>query len=200
MKLFYVILPLILLTSTTSIYGQKCKNFKDEIDPFTNKKIIISRGFSLSSLDIMNTKPDISGELIFENDSLYLKLNSSMIFSNGGLSAPTENSKDMVDIKSNDYIIFKFEGNDKVIKLTPKQSSGSFEKVVLGNTYIQSNTKCSITKEELMQFVFNKIERIRISKNNENNYFDYLLKNIEKKENVIFSSKCFLTAFESATK
>jgi hypothetical protein len=68
MKLFYVILPLILLTSTTSIYGQKCKNFKDEIDPFTNKKIIISRGFSLSSLNIMNTKPDISGELIFEND------------------------------------------------------------------------------------------------------------------------------------
>jgi hypothetical protein len=193
-KIFYVILPVFLIT--TSLYGQKCKNIKDEIDPFTNKKIIISRGFSLSGIDIMNTQPTISGEFVFENDSIYFKLNSSMIFSNGGLSTATVNSKDMVDIKSNDYIIFKFEGNDKVLKLTPIQSSGSFEKVVLGNTYIQSNTKCKITKEELMPFVFNKVERIRISKNNENNYFDYTLKSIEKKENVIFSSKCFLTAME----
>ena len=53
MKLFYVVLSLFLLSST--LYGQKCKNFKDEIDPFTSKKIIISREFSLSGIDIMNT-------------------------------------------------------------------------------------------------------------------------------------------------
>ena len=52
-KILCVILPAFLITN--SIYGQKCKNFKDEIDPFTSKKIIISREFSLSGIDIMNT-------------------------------------------------------------------------------------------------------------------------------------------------
>ena len=70
------------------------------------------------------------------------------------------------------------------------------EKVVLGNTYIQSTAKFKITKEELMQFISNKVERSRISKNNENNYFDYVLNSTAKKENVIFASKCFLTALE----
>ena len=185
MKLFYVVLSLILLSST--LYGQKCKNFKDEIDPFTRKKTIISSGFSLSSLNIMNSQPDISGQFVLENDSIYLRLNSSLIFSNGSMVVPTENSKDMVDIKTNDYIIFKFEGNDKVIKLSPTQASGSLEKVVLGNTYIQSTAKFKITKEELMQFISNKVERSRISKNNENNYFDYVLNSAAKKENVIFA-------------
>ena len=189
-----VILPVFLLSST--LYGQKCKNFKDEIDPFTSKKIIISSGFSLSGLNIMNTQPDISGQFVLENDSIYLRLNSSLIFSNGSMVVPTENSKDMVDIKTNDYIIFKFEGNDKVIKLIPTQASGSLEKVVLGNTYIQSTAKFKITKEELMQFISNKVERSRISKNNENNYFDYVLNSTAKKENVIFASKCFLIALE----
>ena len=193
-KIFYVILPVFLIT--TSLYGQKCKNIKDEIDPFTNKKIIISSGFSLSGLNIMNSQPDISGQFVLENDSIYLRLNSSLIFSNGSMVVPTENSKDMVDIKTNDYIIFKFEGNDKVIKLIPTQASGSLEKVVLGNTYIQSIAKFKITKEELMQFISNKVERSRISKNNENNYFDYVLNSAAKKENVIFASKCFLTALE----
>jgi hypothetical protein len=194
MKLFYVVLSLFLLSST--LYGQKCKNFKDEIDPFTSKKTIISSGFSLSGLNIMNSQPDISGQFVLENDSIYLRLNSSLIFSNGSMVVPTENSKDMVDIKTNDYIIFKFEGNDKVIKLIPTQASGSLEKVVLGNTYIQSTAKFKITKEELMQFISNKVERSRISKNNENNYFDYVLNSAAKKENVIFASKCFLTALE----
>jgi hypothetical protein len=194
MKLFYVVLSLFLLSST--LYGQKCKNFKDEIDPFTSKKTIISSGFSLSGLNIMNSQPDISGQFVLENDSIYLRLNSSLIFSNGSILVPTENSKDMVDIKTNDYIIFKFEGNDKVIKLIPTQASGSLEKVVLGNTYIQSTAKFKITKEELMQFISNKVERSRISKNNENNYFDYVLNSAAKKENVIFASKCFLTALE----
>jgi len=194
MKLFYVVLSLILLSST--LYGQKCKNFKDDIDPFTSKKIIISSGFSLSGLNIMNSQPDISGQFVLENDSIYLRLNSSLIFSNGSMVVPTENSKDMVDIKTNDYIIFKFEGNDKVIKLIPTQASGSLEKVVLGNTYIQSTAKFKITKEELMQFISNKVERSRISKNNENNYFDYVLNSTAKKENVIFASKCFLTALQ----
>ena len=194
MKLFYVVLSLFLLSST--LYGQKCKNFKDEIDPFTSKKTIISSGFSLSGLNIMNSQPDISGQFVLENDSIYLRLNSSLIFSNGSMVVPTENSKDMVDIKTNDYIIFKFEGNDKVIKLIPTQASGSLEKVVLGNTYIQSTAKFKITKEELMQFILNKVERSRISKNNENNYFDYVLNSAAKKENVIFASKCFLTALE----
>ena len=194
MKLFYVVLSLILLSST--LYGQKCKNFKDEIDPFTSKKTIISSGFSLSGLNIMNAQPDISGQFVLENDSIYLRLNSSLIFSNGSMVVPTENIKDMVDIKTNDYIIFKFEGNDKVIKLIPTQASGSLEKVVLGNTYIQSTAKFKITKEELMQFILNKVERSRISKNNENNYFDYVLNSTAKKENVIFASKCFLTALE----
>ena len=194
MKLFYVVLSLFLLSST--LYGQKCKNFKDEIDPFTSKKTIISSGFSLSGLNIMNSQPDISGQFVLENDSIYLRLNSSLIFSNGSMVVPTENSKDMVDIKTNDYIIFKFEGNDKVIKLIPTQASGSLEKVVLGNTYIQSTAKFKITKEELMQFISNKVERSRISKNNENHYFDYVLNSAAKKENVIFASKCFLTALE----
>ena len=194
MKLFYVVLSLFLLSST--LYGQKCKNFKDDIDPFTSKKTIISSGFSLSGLNIMNSQPDISGQFVLENDSIYLRLNSSLIFSNGSMVVPTENSKDMVDIKTNDYIIFKFEGNDKVIKLIPTQASGSLEKVVLGNTYIQSTAKFKITKEELMQFISNKVERSRISKNNENNYFDYVLNSAAKKENVIFASKCFLTALE----
>jgi hypothetical protein len=194
MKLFFVVLSLFLLSST--LYGQKCKNFKDEIDPFTSKKTIISSGFSLSGLNIMNSQPDISGQFVLENDSIYLRLNSSLIFSNGSMVVPTENSKDMVDIKTNDYIIFKFEGNDKVIKLSPTQASGSLEKVVLGNTYIQSTAKFKITKEELMQFISNKVERSRISKNNENNYFDYVLNSAAKKENVIFASKCFLTALE----
>lgn len=194
MKLFYVVLSLFLLSST--LYGQKCKNFKDEIDPFTSKKTIISSGFSLSGLNIMNAQPDISGQFVLENDSIYLRLNSSLIFSNGSILVPTENSKDMVDIKTNDYIIFKFEGNDKVIKLIPLQASGSLEKVVLGNTYIQSTAKFKITKEELIQFISNKVERSRISKNNENNYFDYVLNSAAKKENVIFASKCFLTALE----
>jgi hypothetical protein len=194
MKLFFVVLSLFLLSST--LYGQKCKNFKDEIDPFTSKKTIISSGFSLSGLNIMNSQPDISGQFVLENDSIYLRLNSSLIFSNGSMVVPTENSKDMVDIKTNDYIIFKFEGNDKVIKLIPTQASGSLEKVVLGNTYIQSTAKFKITKEELMQFISNKVERSRISKNNENNYFDYVLNSAAKKENVIFASKCFLTALE----
>ena len=189
-----VILPVFLLSST--LYGQKCKNFKDEIDPFTSKKTIISSGFSLSGLNIMNSQPDISGQFVLENDSIYLRLNSSLIFSNGSITVPTENSKDMVDIKTNDYIIFKFEGNDKVIKLIPTQASGSLEKVVLGNTFIQSTAKFKITKEELMQFISNKVERSRISKNNENNYFDYVLNSAAKKENVIFASKCFLTALE----
>ena len=193
-KILCVILPVFLIT--TSIYGQKCKNFKDEIDPFTSKKIIISSGFSLSGLNIMNSQPDISGQFVLENDSIYLRLNSSLIFSSGSMVVPTENSKDMVDIKTNDYIIFKFEGNDKVIKLIPTQASGSLEKVVLGNTYIQSTAKFKITKEELMQFISNKVERSRISKNNENNYFDYVLNSTAKKENVIFASKCFLTALE----
>jgi hypothetical protein len=71
-KIFYVILPVFLIT--TSLYGQKCKNIKDEIDPFTNKKIIISSGFSLSTPDI-NNKPGIGGQFILENDQIYLKLN-----------------------------------------------------------------------------------------------------------------------------
>jgi hypothetical protein len=194
MKLLYIVLSIFLLSST--LYGQKCKNFKDEIDPFTSKKTIISSGFSLSGLNIMNAQPDISGQFVLENDSIYLRLNSSLIFSNGSILVPTENSKDMVDIKTNDYIIFKFEGNDKVIKLIPIQASGSLEKVVLGNTYIQSTAKFKITKEELIQFISNKVERSRISKNNENNYFDYVLNSAAKKENVIFASKCFLTALE----
>jgi hypothetical protein len=194
MKLLYIVLRIFLLSST--LYGQKCKNFKDEIDPFTSKKTIISSGFSLSGLNIMNAQPDISGQFVLENDSIYLRLNSSLIFSNGSILVPTENSKDMVDIKTNDYIIFKFEGNDKVIKLIPIQASGSLEKVVLGNTYIQSTAKFKITKEELIQFISNKVERSRISKNNENNYFDYVLNSAAKKENVIFASKCFLTALE----
>jgi len=194
MKLLYIVLCIFLLSST--LYGQKCKNFKDEIDPFTSKKTIISSGFSLSGLNIMNAQPDISGQFVLENDSIYLRLNSSLIFSNGSILVPTENSKDMVDIKTNDYIIFKFEGNDKIIKLIPIQASGSLEKVVLGNTYIQSTAKFKITKEELIQFISNKVERSRISKNNENNYFDYVLNSAAKKENVIFASKCFLTALE----
>lgn len=52
-KILSVILTVFLIT--TSLYGQKCKNFKDEIDPFTNKRIIMSSGFSLSVIDIMNT-------------------------------------------------------------------------------------------------------------------------------------------------
>jgi hypothetical protein len=194
MKLFYIVLALFLLSGT--LYGQKCKIFKDEIDPFTGKKTIISSGFSLSVLNIMNAQPDISGQFVLENDSIYLRLNSSLIFSSGSILVPTENSKDMVDIKNNDYIIFKFEGSDKVIKLNPTQASGSLEKVVLGNTYIQSTAKFKITKEELIQFITNKVERSRISKNNENNYFDYVLNSTAKKENVIFASKCFLTALE----
>ena len=52
----------------------------------------------------MNSQPDISGQFVLENDSIYLRLNSSLIFSNGSMVVPTENSKDMVDIKTNDYI------------------------------------------------------------------------------------------------
>ncbi len=189
-----VILPVFLLSST--LYGQKCKNLKDEIDPFTNKRIIMSRGFSLSPIEVNNTKPQINGQFVFENDLTYLNLNSSIIYANGGLSTPTENSKNLVDIKSNDYIIFKFEENEKIIKLSPMQASESNVQVVLGNTYFHSTGKFIISKDDLMEFALNKIERIRISKNNENTYFDYTLKSIEKKENVIFATKCFLTALE----
>jgi hypothetical protein len=193
-KIFYVILPVFFMT--TSIYGQKCKNFKDELDPFTSKKTIISSGFSLSTPDI-NNKPGIGGQFILENDQIYLKLNFGMGLSKSYLSNAVEFSNDLISIKASDYIMLKFEGSDDIMKLTPAEESSDFERSVLGEiTYIYKGTKFNITKAELKQFIFNKIEVIRVSKNNENNYLDYAINSTAKKENVIFSSKCFLTAME----
>jgi len=197
MILLKFILPLLLIINHNSVLGQKCKNLKDELDPFTNKRIIMSKGFSLSAIEIDNTKPQINGQFIFENDITFLQLASSIIFAGGGLSSPTERSKDLVDIKLNDYISFKFEGLEKIIKKYPMQESKSTEQMVSGTYYLHSYSKYVFTKDELMMFALNKIERIRISKNNENNNFDYQMVSDNKKEKVITDTRCFISALNN---
>jgi hypothetical protein len=200
MKNLYFLLCLLFICPLSDIFGQGCKFAKDELDPFTKKEALLTKTFLIANpLTSEAKKPTLHGQFGLENDSIYFKLQSIIIVS-GGILADTDNLKEYIKFKENDYILIKFENNDNLLNLRLNYQSQVSENRSAGMITLNTFAKFNLTQEDINQFAKYKLEMIRFSKDNENEKIDYEIKNVNHKDNVVSNATCFLGALGSRAK
>ncbi len=188
------------LIANQDLIGQNCKLAKDELDPFTNKQVVLTKTFNMANpITSEARKPIIHGQFGLENDSIYFKLQSIIIVS-GGILDDTDNLKEYIKFKENDYLLIKFENNDNLLKLRLNYQSQVSENRSSGIITLNTFAKFNLAQEDINHFAKNKLEMLRFSKNNENEKIDYEIKNANHKDNVVSNATCFLVALGSRAK
>ena len=188
------------LIANQDLIGQNCKLAKDELDPFTKKQVVLTKTFNMANpITSEARKPIIHGQFGLENDSIYFKLQSIIIVS-GGILDDTDNLKEYIKFKENDYLLIKFENNDNLLKLRLNYQSQVSENRSSGMITLNTFAKFNLAQEDINQFAKYKLEMLRFSKNNENEKIDYEIKNANHKDNVVSNATCFLVAFGSRAK
>jgi hypothetical protein len=182
------------LIANQYLISQNCKLAKDELDPFTKKQVVLTKTFNIANpITSEARKPTLHGQLGLENDSIYFKLQSIMIVS-GGILYDTDNLKEYIKFKENDYILIKFENNDTLLKLRLDYQAQVSETRSSGMITLNTFAKFNLSHEDIKQFAKNKLEMLRFSKDNENENIDYEIKNANHKDNVVSNATCFLVA------
>ena len=182
------------LIANQDLISQNCKLAKDELDPFTKKQVVLTKTFNMANpITSEARKPIIHGQFGLENDSIYFKLQSIIIVS-GGILDDTDNLKEYIRFKENDYLLIKFENNDNLLKLRLNYQSQVSENRSAGMITLNTFAKFNLAQEDINQFAKYKLEMLRFSKNNENEKIDYEIKNANHKENVVSNASCFLVA------
>lgn len=184
-------LAIFYLIADQNLNSQNCKFAKNEVDPFTKKEALLTKTFLIANpLTSEARKPTLYGQFGLENDSIYFKLQSVIIVS-GGILADTDNLKEYIKFKENDYILIKFENNDNLLKLRFDYQSKVSENRSSGMITLNTFAKFNLSQEDINQFAKNKLERLRFLKDNENEKIDYELKNVNHKDNVVSNATCF---------
>ena len=199
---YLTILPIAIcyLIANQYLIGQNCKLAKDELDPFTKKQVVLTKTFNMANpITSEARKPIIHGQFGLENDSIYFKLQSIIIVS-GGILDDTDNLKEYIRFKENDYLLIKFENNDNLLKLRLNYQSQVSENRSSGMITLNTFAKFNLAQEDINQFAKYKLEMLRFSKNNENEKIDYEIKNANHKDNVVSNANCFLVALVSRAK
>lgn len=187
-------LAIFYLIANQDLNSQNCKFAKDEVDPFTKKEVLLTKTFLIANpLTSEARKPTLHGQFGLENDSIYLKLQSIIIVS-GGILADTDNLKEYIKFKENDFILIKFENNDNLLKLRFDYQSQVSENRSSGMITLNTFAKFNLSQEDINQFAKNKLERLRFLKDNENEKIDYEIKNVNHKDNVVSNATCFSVA------
>ena len=200
MKNLYFLLCLLFICPLSDIFGQGCKFAKDELDPFTKKEALLTKTFLIANpLTSEARKPTLHGQFGLENDSIYFKLQSIIIVS-GGILADTDNLKEYIKFKENDYILIKFENNDNLLKLRFDYQYQVSENRSSGMITLNTFAKFNLSQEDINQFAKNKLERLRFLKDNENEKIDYEIKNVNHKDNVVNNANCFSVALDRKSK
>jgi len=182
------------LIANQDLIGQNCKLAKDELDPFTKKEVLLTKTFLIANpLTSEARKPTLHGQFGLENDSIYFNLQSVIIVS-GGILADTDNLKEYIKFKENDYILIKFENNDNLLKLRFDYQSQVSENRSSGMNTLNTFAKFNLSQEDINQLAKNKLERLRFLKDNENEKIDYEIKNVNHKDNVLSNATCFSVA------
>lgn len=188
------------LIANQDLIAQNCKLAKDELDPFTKKQVVLTKTFNIANpITSEARKPTLHGQFGLENDSIYFKLQSIIIVS-GGILADTDNLKEYIKFKENDYLFIKFENNDNLLKLRLNYQSQVSENRSSGMITLNTFAKFNLAQEDINQFAKYKLEMLRFSKNNENEKIDYEIKNANHKDNVVSNATCFLVSFGSRAK
>ena len=188
------------LIANQDLISQNCKLAKDELDPFTKKQVVLTKTFNMANpITSEARKPIIHGQFGLENDSIYFKLQSIIIVS-GGILDDTDNLKEYIKFKENDYLLIKFENNDNLLKLRLNYQSQVSENRSSGMITLNTFAKFNLAQENINQFAKYKLEMLRFSKNNENEKIDYEIKNANHKDNVVSNATCFLVALVSRAK
>ena len=199
---YLTILPIAIcyLIANQDLIGQNCKLAKDELDPFTKKQVVLTKTFNMANpITSEARKPTLHGQFGLENDSIYFKLQSIIIVS-GGILDDTDNLKEYIKFKENDYLLIKFENNDNLLNLRLNYQSQVSENRSAGMITLNTFAKFNLTQEDINQFAKYKLEMLRFSKNNENEKIDYEIKNANHKDNVVSNATCFLVALVSRAK
>lgn len=200
MKNLYFLLCLLFISPWSDMFGQGCKFAKDELDPFTKKEALLTKTFLIANpLTSEARKPTLHGQFGLENDSIYFKLQSVIIVS-GGILADTDNLKEYIKFKENDYILIKFENNDNLLKLRFDYQSQVSENRSSGMITLNTFAKFNLSQEDVNQLAKNKLERLRFLKDNENEKIDYEIKNVNHKDNVVSNATCFSVALGRKSK
>ena len=200
MKNLYFLLYLLIISPWSDMFGQGCKFAKDEIDPFTKKEALLTKTFLIANpLTSEARKPTLHGQFGLENDSIYFKLQSVIIVS-GGILADTDNLKEYIKFKENDYILIKFENNDNLLKLRFDYQSQVSENRSSGMITLNTFAKFNLSQEDVNQLAKNKLERLRFLKDNENEKIDYEINNVNHKDNVVSNATCFSVALGRKSK
>ena len=200
MKNLYFLLYLLIISPWSDMFGQGCKFAKDELDPFTKKEVLLTKTFLIANpLTSEARKPTLHGQFGLENDSIYFKLQSVIIVS-GGILADTDNLKEYIKFKENDYILIKFENNDNLLKLRFDYQSQVSENRSSGMITLNTFAKFNLSQEDVNQLAKNKLERLRFLKDNENEKIDYEIKNVNHKDNVVSNATCFSVALGRKSK
>ena len=193
-------LAIFYLIANQDLISQNCKFAKDELDPFTKKEALLTKTFLIANpLTSEARKPTLHGQFGLENDSIYFKLQSIIIVS-GGILADTDNLKEYIKFKENDYILIKFENNDNLLKLRFDYQSQVSENRSSGMITLNTFAKFNLSQEDINQFAKNKLERLRFLKDNENEKIDYEIKNVNHKDNVVNNANCFSVALDRKSK
>jgi hypothetical protein len=188
------------LIANQDLISQNCKFAKDEVDPFTKKEALLTKTFLIAKpLTSEARKPTLHGQFGLDNDSIYFKLQSVIIVS-GGILADTDNLKEYIKFKENDYILIKFENNDNLLKLRFDYQYQVSENRSSGMITLNTFAKFNLSKEDINQFAKNKLERLRFLKDNENEKIDYEIKNVNHKDNVVSNANCFSVALGRKSK
>lgn len=188
------------LIANQDLISQNCKFAKDELDPFTKKEVLLTKTFLIANpLTSEARKPTLHGQFGLENDSIYFKLQSVIIVS-GGILADTDNLKEYIKFRENDYILIKFENNDNLLKLQFDYQSQVSENRSSGMITLNTFAKFNLSQEDVNQLAKNKLERLRFLKDNENEKIDYEIKNVNHKDNVISNATCFSVALGRKSK
>jgi hypothetical protein len=193
-------LAIFYLIANKNLNSQNCKFAKDELDPFTKKEALLTKTFLIANpLTSEARKPTLHGQFGLENYSIYFKLQSIIIVS-GGILADTDNLKEYIKFKENDYILIKFENNDNLLKLRFDYQSQVSENRSSETITLNTFAKFNLSQEDVNQFAKNKLERLRFLKDNENEKNDYEIKNVNHKDNVISNATCFSVALGRKSK
>ena len=193
-------LAIFYLIANQNLNSQNCKFAKDEVDPFTKKEALLTKTFLIANpLTSEARKPTLHGQFGLENDSIYFKLQSIIIVS-GGILADTDNLKEYIKFKENDYILIKFENNDNLLKLRFDYQSQVSENRSSGMITLNTFAKFNLSQEDVNQFAKNKLEMLRFLKDNENEKIDYEIKNVNHKDNVVSNATCFSVALGRKSK
>ena len=193
-------LAIFYLIANQNLISQNCKFAKDEVDPFTKKEALLTKTFLIANpLTSEARKPTLHGQFGLENDSIYFKLQSIIIVS-GGILADTDNLKEYIKFKENDFILIKFENNDNLLKLRFDYQSQVSENRSSGMITLNTFAKFNLSQEDINQFAKNKLERLRFLKDNENEKIDYEIKNVNHKDNVVSNATCFSVALGRKSK